>query len=153
MKVREIKALTRENKASGFSVLVDDGTPNGKSGLVTQQNVGKYGGKVEQIKVGDDIPVVFEEVQKKQGGGTWTSATFPTWETQESKANTSGGGGYTKSYTRGGGDDAYSKIVNNSMLTAATVFAQLPAGTTASVVQVFNELCDAALAKYEQYKK
>jgi hypothetical protein len=153
MKVKEIKALTRDNKPSGYSITVEE--QNGKSGLITQQNVATYGGKIELIKVGDDVPVVFEEVAKKVGGGFWTSATFPDWKVAGTGGGFSGkgGGNYSKS-----GDDAQSKMVNNSLQMAVAVFQTLYVGTPTgsavpSVEELFTKYIDLSAAKYKSIKE
>ena len=134
------------NGKTSYSVTTEDG----KNGLVTADHAAKCGGKVEEVKEGDVVNIVFEDVPKKQGGGTWTAAKFPDWEQKPAAgggfAGRSGGGSYQK-------EDIYGKICNTAAMTAGSIVASSPAGTCGTVVEIFNELADAMVLKYEAVKK
>ena len=149
--MEKIKSVNTNDYNGKTSYAIE--TESGKKALVTAGNLAKYGGKVETLKAGDEVNVVFEEVQKKTGGGSWTSAHFPDWEVKQNTGGGSGGGGWTPK--AGGsykGEDVVGKIVNTSLMSAVTVFTSSPAGTK-SVEELFDGFVHIALAKYNSVKQ
>jgi hypothetical protein len=141
-KVKEIKKQDYKGKVS-YSL----STESGKNGLVTAANLEKYHGKVEQIKVGDEVPVVFEDVTKAGGSGKWTSATFPSWE--EGKGESTGSGAGKSSWSN---KDVYGTIINNALIAAVNVFTSSPAGTK-TVEELFEAYVNMAVTKYNAVKQ
>lgn len=141
---KTIKSLEQSiyNGKVSYKVAFEDGV----SGLLTNSTLVKeMGGNLpSNWKDGAEVDVDVDEVQKKDGSGSWSSIK----PASQANAAPSGGGKYSFK-----GEDVYSKMVNTSMLATSNIVGEQPDVNLNTVVGLFEGLLESMIRNYEKYKK
>ena len=145
--IKEVKQVEYGGKKSLSITLEKEENGKNVNGLLTADRLASMPEGFNP-EVGSVHEVVIEKVKKRDGSGTWTSISFPELEKKSDKPST----GRFPQKTYGAQEDAYSKIVNTALMSAASIATASPVGDT-DVIKLFNSLVDAAVTKYESVKK
>lgn len=140
---KTIKSLEQSiyNGKVSYKVSFEDGV----NGLLTNSTLVKeMGGNLPgNWKDGAEVDVEIDEVQKKDGSGSWTSV-----KPASQGSSPSSGGKYSFK-----GEDVYSKMVNTAMLATSNIIGEKPDVNFKVVTDLFEGLLESMINNYKKYKQ